>query len=135
MTDTDRYARNVSMLMEVYGPMRKQVASVLVNLERAGYKPRIQCAWRHKDAQLKAFKSGHSKAKWGLHCATSYSGKMEALAVDILDDAAPLNPGSEYKTLLRCAANAAGLRAPFDWDPCHVEAKQNYTLARLGHRH
>ena len=97
--------------------------------------------------QLTAYLNGNSKVKFGFHNVTGVDGRREALAVELLDDDAPLAPGAPY--VLRLAAAAAeglatgalwGLPAKlksgteaaiaagdFDapvkigWDPCHVE--------------
>jgi len=66
---------------------------VISDLEADGLGPRVQDAWRPAEDQLKAFKSGHSKLKFGIHNVTGVNGFKEALAIDLLDDNAPLNPG------------------------------------------
>ena len=72
------------------------MASVIEALEGQNIRPRIQQAWRSPAEQLEAFNSGHSKLKFGYHNATGKNGEKEALAVDLLDDDAPLNPSVRY---------------------------------------
>jgi hypothetical protein len=86
--------------------------------------------------------------KFGFHNVTGADGRKESLAVDLLDDDAPLAPGAPYVLRLAAAAAAEGLTtgalwglpaklkagtaaaiaagdfaAPvkIGWDPCHVE--------------
>lgn len=66
-------------------------------------------AWRSPEDQRIAFETGHSKLLFGFHNATSIDGKPEALAVDLLDDDAPLSVGKSYILKLAFAAEAEGL--------------------------
>ena len=123
--------------------------AVITALEVQGFRPRIQDAWRSEADQLKAFNAGNSKLKFGYHNATGRNGEREALAVDLLDDDAPLNPSIRYLLALAVAARdqqlqtglkwglpeglaktiedsiaARAIDAPISkigWDPCHVE--------------
>jgi hypothetical protein len=65
--------------------------------------------WRSIAAQEAAFAAGHSKLKFGFHNVTGANGRPEALAVDLLDDDAPVNPGKPYLLRLAAAAGDAGL--------------------------
>jgi hypothetical protein len=78
-------------------------------------RPRIQDAWRSPADQLKAFNAGHSKLKFGFHNVTGANGTKEALAVDLLDDNAPLNPGRSYLLRLAAAAEHRGLVTGIRW--------------------
>jgi hypothetical protein len=102
MTEPQRQQRNTEKLSELFPTFREGVKLVIRDLENQGIRPRIQDAWRSKEDQLKAFNQGSSKLKFGFHNVTGANGEKEALAVDLLDDDHPSNPGREY--LLRLAA-------------------------------
>jgi hypothetical protein len=148
MDEAARNARNADRLAECFPVFAAKIRAVIATLEASGIRPRIQDAWRSPADQLAAFNSGHSKLKFGFHNVTGAAGAKEALAVDLLDDDAPLNPSKEYLLRLAAAARAQGLQsgilwglpeelrkavdqaiatgnftAPVKvgWDPCHVE--------------
>lgn len=148
MKEDARLLRNKTMLAECYPVFAKTLAAVLKELEKRGFRPRIQQAWRSPEEQLQAFLSGHSKLKFGFHNVTGAHGEKESLAVDLLDDDNPLNPRRRYLlNLADCArqrglvtgilwglpkaladgVDAAILAKKFDadvkigWDPTHVE--------------
>ncbi len=108
MDETARQARNVQRLTELYPSFAARIASIISQLEAAGFRPRIQDAWRSPEQQLEAYRKGNSKLRFGFHNVTGAGGKPEALAVDLLDDDFPLNPRKEY--LLRLAAAAAKVK-------------------------
>jgi hypothetical protein len=97
---------------------------------------------------MEAFNSGNSELQFGFHNVTGPNGRKEALAVDLLDDDAPLQPSRRYIMTLAAVARAHGLETgimwglqeatrerlarairerDFDvqgkigWDPCHVQ--------------
>lgn len=148
MKEADRIERNQGKLKELFPTFAARVKRVIEDLEAAGVRPRIQAAYRSPEDQLKAHTSGTSKLKFGFHNITGPAGEKQALAVDVLDDDAPLQPTVEY--LLRLAATARkhglvsgvlwGLTAPrqklvnealaaknfkaavkVGWDPTHLE--------------
>lgn len=149
MKEDKRIARNQQMLLECFPWFRTRLAATIVDLEKQGIRPRIQQAWRSPAQQLEAFNTGHSKLKFGYHNATGPAGEKQALAVDILDDDAPLAPSTRYLLSLAIAGAdhqlstgldwglPAKLRAPIaaaiaardsavkiskiGWDPCHIE--------------
>ena len=149
MKEEKRIARNEQMLQECFPWFRSRLTATIVDLQKQGIRPRIQQAWRSPVEQLDAFNSGHSKLKFGYHNATGPGGEKQALAVDILDDDAPLAPSIKYLLSLAIAASdhqlstgldwglPAKLRAPIaaaiaardsaaqiskiGWDPCHIE--------------
>lgn len=164
MTHTQRAARNLSRLADDCHPVfAARVRRLISQLEAAGLRPRIQDAWRSPKAQLAAYQAGTSTLKWGLHCATNPDGDPAALAVDLLDDRAPLAPGTAYLLRLAATAEACGLRTGIrwglpaslrraidvaiahgawstalkvGWDPCHIEPADcpSISAARAGWR-
>ena len=159
MTETDRHARNATRLSELYPTFRARIAAVIAALEAEGYRPRIQDAWRSVADQLAAYKSGHSKLRYGFHNVTAQDGTPEALAVDLIDDDHPLASAPAYLIRLAAYARAHGLvtgilwgltgkvRAATDsaiglgykdaavkigWDPTHVEPT-GLTAAEAGY--
>jgi hypothetical protein len=109
MKEADRQKRNKDRLAELHPTFRARVRKVIASLESSGLRPRIQDAWRSPEDQKKAFESGHSKLLFGFHNVTAKNGKPEALAVDLLDDDAPLSPSKRYLLQLAAAAQRAGL--------------------------
>lgn len=147
MTEALRLARNRELLRQCHPAFKAQLAKVILALQANGWRPRLQCTWRHADDEDMAFNSGHSEVRWGYHNATAADGTPEALAGDLLDDNAPLHPHRDYLLALARAARPQGLRTgilwglpanmrrvvdgairsgtewtgPIGWDPCHVE--------------
>lgn len=148
MNETQRKARNAQRLTECHPAFAARLSRLIARLEADGLRPRIQDAWRSPEDQKKAFENGHTKVLFGFHNVTGADGRKEALAVDLLDDDAPLKPGTPYVLRLAAAARAEGLATgalwglpaklragteaaiaagDFDapvkigWDPCHVE--------------
>jgi hypothetical protein len=115
MKETARKQRNAERLAELYPTFGKKVEKVIETLEAANLRPRIQSGWRSISDQLKAFESGHSKLRFGFHNVTGHNGTPEALAVDLLDDVAPLTPGKVYLLQLAAAAEKAGLVTGIRW--------------------
>lgn len=149
MNEAARLDRNALRLATLYPSFADRLKHVISRLEAARYRPRIQDAWRSPEDQLQAFNAGRSELTFGFHNVTSSDGKPEALAVDMLDDDEPLQPGKQYMLQLAAAAESEGLvtgirfglpkslRLAIDvairgrmwsapvkigWDPCHVEA-------------
>jgi hypothetical protein len=115
MEESARKARNAQRMTTLYPTFAARYARVIQRLEDDGLRPRIQDAWRSPEDQLAAFNSGHSKLKFGFHNVTSATGKPEALAVDLLDDNAPMAPGKPYILKLAAAAAAEGLSTGVRW--------------------
>lgn len=111
MKEADRKARNKQRLSECFPAFAKRVEAVIKDLEAQGFRPRIQDAHRSLADQLKAFKNGFSKTKFGFHNIMGAGGKSESLAVDLLDDDKPLTPTRKYLILLAGAARAHGLHS------------------------
>jgi hypothetical protein len=150
MIEAARKARNQQRLAELYPTFRERLKRVINDLEAAGFRPRIQDAWRSEADQLKAYNTGHSKLKYGFHNVTGPKLEKEALAVDLLDDNSPLKPSSRYVLHVAAAAEKHALvtgarwglpkkladaidaaiasqnwEAPvkIGWDPVHVESR------------
>lgn len=162
MTEQERLQRNAERLTELYPSFAMQVSAVIAELEARGLHPRIQDAWRSPDAQLQAYRNGFSRLRFGFHNVTSIDGKPQALAADVLDNDAPLNPSSAYLLQLAAVTQQHGLRsgirwglpAPLaaaidraianqdwhspvkiGWDPTHIETESvSVAEARLGQR-
>jgi hypothetical protein len=115
MNETDRRQRNRSRLLELHPRFARRVTAVIDEMESEGWRPRIQDAWRSPQAQAAAFAAGHSKLRFGFHNITGAGGRPEALAVDLLDDDAPLTPGKPYLLRLAAAAGHAGLQTGIRW--------------------
>lgn len=159
MTEGLRVARNTVKVAELHPVMRGRVASLIAHLELAGYRPRIQEAYRSIEQQQQNVKDGHAQVIWSFHNATALDGSPEALAVDLLDDDYPLRPRMRYLMRLAIACQqlkletgilwglAAGPRerlsdaiaarredwiSQVGWDPCHVQPS-DVTLLQAKH--
>jgi hypothetical protein len=115
MNELARKKRNEDRLKELYPTFRTRLKKVIESLEASQLRPRIQDAWRSPADQKKAYDSGHSKLLYGFHNVTGANGTPEALAVDLLDDDNPLNPGKPYLLQLAAAAEKAGLITGIRW--------------------
>ncbi|WP_312432949.1 hypothetical protein [Achromobacter sp.] len=116
MKEAARQARNAERLTSLYATFADRLKRVISRLETAGLRPRIQDAWRSKKDQEIAYRTGKAKVLYGFHNVTGTDGKQEALAVDLLDDDAPLNPSTSYILRLAAAAQAEGLVTGIRWD-------------------
>src|SRR5688572_9601091 len=116
MLEKDRLARNLQMLAQMYPAFRTRVEAVIKTLESFGYRPRIQEAWRSPQAQMDAFRSGHSRLIYGLHNATAADGTKEALAADIYDDNNMSSLKVPFVLHLLAAAENQDLTTGVYWD-------------------
>ncbi len=123
MLEADRIQRNLSRLQELYPYIRTSVQAVIQEMEAAGYRPRIQEAWRSPADQLKAYQAGTSSVKFGFHNVTAASGSKEALAADILDDNRPLGAKTDFMLHLAAAAERNGLTTGIRWGLSDTYAK------------
>ncbi|MGA9770363.1 MAG: hypothetical protein WBV94_15095 [Blastocatellia bacterium] len=110
MNEEARKQRNKQRLTECFPAFAKKLEAIIKDMENLGFRPRIQDAHRSIADQLIAFRTGHSKVRFGFHNVTGAGGKAEALAVDLLDDNNPLNPKREYLIRLASVAEAHGLQ-------------------------
>jgi hypothetical protein len=115
MLEPKRKERNAQKLTELYPAFAARVARVIAGMEAAGWRPRIQDAWRSPEDQLIAFNAGHSKLKYGFHNVTGQGGKTEALAVDLIDDDNPLNSRKPYLLQLAAIAEREGVVTGIRW--------------------
>lgn len=115
MLEADRLQRNQARLQEMYPYFSVRVQAVLKELEAAGYRPRIQDAWRSPEDQLKAYRAGTSQVQFGFHNVTGANGVKEALAADILDDDHINDPKTHYMLHLAAAAEHNGLTTGVRW--------------------
>ena len=156
MKEIYRKKRNQERLKELYPAFSRQIAKVITDLELVGLRPRIQDAWRSQQDQLRAFNEGHSKLKFGFHNITGQNGEKQSLAVDLLDDDAPVNMGTAYILRVTATAEKYGLTTgvrwglpsklanavdaaisaatwnvpvKVGWDPVHIESA-NFTVAQ-----
>jgi hypothetical protein len=116
MLEKDRTARNQQMLTEMYPAFRTRVQAVLKELEGYGLRPRIQEAWRSPQAQMDAFRSGHSQVMYGFHNVTAADGTKEALAADIIDDNNPTSLNLPFILHLLAAAENNDLTTGVYWN-------------------
>ncbi len=130
MQEAARRNRNAQRLTELFPTFRARLSAVIGDLEAAGFRPRIQDAWRSPQSQLEAFTSGHSKLKFGFHNVTGPGGAPESLAVDMLDDDSPLASRTSYLLRLAAAAQTRGLVTGIRWGlPAKLSAAIDAALA------
>ena len=103
--------------------MRSCIESVLREMEAAGYRPRVQEAWRSAADQLKAYNAGTSRVQYGFHNVTASDGTKESLAADIIDDDRPLTAKTDFMLHLAAAAERNGLTTGIRWGLTDVQSK------------
>src|SRR5512138_285895 len=123
MNETDRIANNRNKLQELYAPLRPGLEAVLKEMEKAGYRPRIQTAWRSPEDQLDAYRRGTTKVMFGFHNITGANGARESLAVDIWDDDRLEQVKVDFMLHLTAAAQAQGLTTGIRWDLADEDQK------------
>jgi len=116
MNEPDRILYNKNKLQEMYPYFRVRVEAVIKEMEQAGYRPRVQTAWRSPAEQLDAYRRGTSKVQFGFHNVTSATGIKESLAADIWDDDRPTTAKVDFMLHLAAAAEAQGLTTGIRWD-------------------
>jgi len=116
MLESERIAYNKNKLQELYPPFRTRIEAVIKEMEGAGYRPRVQQAWRSPADQLDAYKRGTSKVMFGFHNTTGANGVKEALAADIWDDDRLEHVKVDFMLHLAAAAEANGLTTGIRWD-------------------
>jgi len=110
LTEAQRKKANAERLEKVDPSIRERVSMCLEYLESQGHRPVIDGdVWRSPETQLRKFRQGVSKAKWGFHCATTKDGKPGSLAADIVDADRLWTAGEDYWLDVGRAALKAGL--------------------------
>lgn len=115
MLEKSRIERNAAKLAQCYSVFEVKVRAMLDDLEKQGYRPRIQEAYRSPEEQLRAYTTGKSKLRYGFHNVTGPNGAPHALAVDVYDDDEPLKPSMPYVLRLSRAAQDLGLVTGVRW--------------------
>lgn len=123
MLESERRQRNQLRLQELYPYVRTRVEAVLQEMEAAGYRPRIQEAWRSPADQLRAYNAGTSKIKYGFHNVTGSNGEKESLAADLIDDNRPFGAKTDYMLRLAAAAEKNGLTTGIRWGLSDTKSK------------
>lgn len=115
MRESDRQKCNQKRLSELHPVFRLKIESIIRVLDRNGFRPRIQEAWRSLEDQQRAFDAGRTELLYGFHNVTAEDGTPEALAVDLLNDDAPMSLNGRYVLQLAAAAEEAGLVTGIRW--------------------
>lgn len=115
MNEESRRARNAQRLAELHSTYAGRIGRLISQLEAAGYRPRIQDAWRSPESQLAAFEAGTSKLTFGFHNLTTADGRPDSLAVDLLDDDSPLASRTAYLLQLAAAARTVQCQTGIGW--------------------
>ncbi len=123
MNETDRIANNRNKLQELYPSFRTRIDAVLKEMEKAGYRPRIQTAWRSPADQLDAYRRGTTRVQFGFHNITGANDAREALAADIWDDDRLEQVKVDFMLHLAAAAEAQGLTTGIRWDLADEDQK------------
>jgi len=116
MNEAERLQHNKNKLQELYPFFRTKIEAVITEMEQAGYRPRVQSAWRSPADQLDAYRRGISRVQYGFHNATGASGTKEALAADIWDDDRLEKVKVDFMLHLAAAAETNGLITGIRWD-------------------
>ena len=115
-----------------------KVATVLAELKKRGFQPKVFYGWRSVKVQLELHKKGRSKVKFSFHNAQKKDGTPNAYAADIIDsrwawsDAAAQNG---FWKALGEEAKKAGLYWGGDWksfkDWAHIQYYPNSSLGKV----
>jgi len=116
MNEAERKLYNQNKLQELYPFFRARIEAVLREMELAGYRPRVQTAWRSPADQLDAYRRGTSRLQYGFHNVTTSTGERESLAADIWDDDRLDKVNVDFMLRLAAAAEANGLITGIRWD-------------------
>ncbi|MBI5837190.1 MAG: hypothetical protein HZB25_08090 [Candidatus Eisenbacteria bacterium] len=147
--ETQRAARNREKLAELYPHFADSVRPILSELEAAGFRPRIQVAWRSPEEELKAYKAGISQSVHGMHGISGRLNQPESLAADVVENDDPDAIRIPFALQLASSAQAHscqtgilmglphnlaeavtaaiargdwGARVKLGWNPLHVQA-------------
>jgi len=116
MNEAERLQYNKNKLQELYPWFRTRIEAVIKEMEQAGYRPRLQTAWRSPADQLDAYRRGTSRLQYGFHNVTDPNGGRESLAADIWDDDRLDKVKVDFILHLAVAAEANGLITGIRWD-------------------
>jgi len=116
MNEAERKLYNQNKLQDLYPLFRTKIEAVIREMEQAGYRPRVQTAWRSPADQLDAYRRGSTKVQYGFHNVTGAIGAKEALAADIWDDDRLEKVKVDFMLRLAAAAEANGLITGIRWD-------------------
>ena len=123
MLESERIAYNKNKLQEFYPFFRTRIEAVLKEMEKAGYRPRVQVAWRSVADQLEAYKRGTTRVQFGFHNISGTSGAKESLAADIWDDDRLEQVKVDFMLHLAAAVAANGMTTGIRWDLADEDSK------------
>lgn len=123
MLESERILNNKNKLQELYPSFRTRIETVLKEMEKAGYRPRVQTAWRSVADQLDAYKRGTTRVQFGFHNVTAANGAKESLAVDIWDDDRLEQVKVDFMLRLAAAAETQDLTTGIRWDLAEADQK------------
>lgn len=125
MTDPDRHERNALLLAECWPPFGDMVGVIVSMMESERWRPRVQQAWRSPAEQAEDVRKGVSTVLFGFHNVTGAGGHPESLAVDLVDDDAPLAAQWGFITRANELAGRIGLMTGILWS----RASDRYPLS------
>lgn len=133
MTDADRHARNALLLAQCWPPFGSKVGVIISRMESERWRPRVQQAWRSPTEQAEDVRKGVSTVTFGFHNVTGAGGKPESLAVDLVDDDAPLAAQWGFITRANELAARLGLMTGILWGKkCDRYPLTDVEKARIG---
>jgi len=132
--DSSRWSQD-KKLSSMNPEFRTKVKSIISELIKQGFKPKIFYGWRSHAVQLELFNKKVSKVKFSFHNATNNDGTPNSYAADIIDSRYAWSDKPETKEFwaaLGKAANEQGLHWGGDWtsfkDWAHVQFYPNNKL-------
>lgn len=123
MLESERILNNKNKLQELYPSFRTRIDAVLKEMEKAGYRPRVQTAWRSMADQLDAYRRGTTRVQFGFHNITGANDVKEALAADIWDDDRLEQVNVDYMLHLAATAETNGMATGIRWDLADEDQK------------
>ena len=96
MIDLKRIERNEERWDECDPGFADRGRLVFSELERTGWRPRINTAWRSIEDQATEAAEGDTTVAFGFHNTTGPAGEKQSLAVDVIDDDSPSDPARGF---------------------------------------
>jgi len=123
MLESERIQFNKNKLQEFYPTLRTRIEPLLMEMEKSGYRPRVQTAWRSVADQLDAYRRGTTRVQFGFHNITGAGDTKESLAADIWDDDRMEQVKVDFMLHLAAAAEVQGLTTGIRWDLTEEDQK------------
>jgi len=122
------------LLAQLHPVLRRKIRAIISDLAGHGWPAKVAWAYRSPADQVRAYEAGHSRVRWGFHCAHRADGTPCSLAADIVHSVSGWGAPKEFWRLLGRSAEAHectwGGRWKSPYDPAHCQLVPNSDLKR-----